>query len=124
MNSLHLKHGDADQLTYAVLVVAVGLALGGHASGVVAAPEAKSSTPLTKTVSLAQLEQAFWICDHAGTKGGIDGNTAMICVGVTDELQKRKFSGDFERMVTWWRQNKPTQHRALDKGGDKQALMM
>ena len=121
MNSLHLKHGAADRLTYAVLVVAVGLASGGHANGVVAAPEAKSTTSRTGTVSLTQLEQVFWICDHAATKGGIDGDTAILCVAVTDELQKRKFSGDSERMLTWWRQNKPAQHKALD---DKKASMM
>ena len=124
MNSLHLKHGAADRLTYAAWVVALGLAFGGHANGVVAAPEAKSTTPRTRTVSLAEIEQAFWICDHAATKGGIDGDTALICVAITDELQKRKFSGDFERMVAWWRQNKPAQHRTLDKADDKQVLMM
>ena len=122
MTSLCLKPSGADRLTYAMSVAALCLALGGHANRVAAAPEAKPTTSLTRTVSLTQLEQAFWICDHAATKGMIDGSSAVICGRVTDELKNTKFSGDFDSMVTWWRQNKPAQHTALDNASEHCAL--
>ena len=113
-----------NRLTSAGLLIGLGLALGGHPSRVAAAPEAQPVTPMGRSVSVAQLEQAFWICDHAATKGMIDSGSAVICGGVTDALKNRKFRGDFDRMVTWWRQNKPAQHNALDTGDCKNALIM
>lgn len=65
---------------------------------------------------LSELEKAFWICDHAATKHGVDRHQAVICGAVTDELKVRKFSGEFEKMLDWWRLNKVVQHAALDRG--------
>jgi hypothetical protein len=65
--------------------------------------------------SLADLEQAFWACDHAATVFGIiDFSTATACGVVTEDLRLRRFNGDFHAMLTWWKQNKSAQHRALD----------
>jgi hypothetical protein len=61
----------------------------------------------------ADLEKAFWICDHAATTDGVDATPVDICGAVYDELKARKFEGDFERLLAWWRQNKPAEHGRL-----------
>lgn len=61
----------------------------------------------------ADLEKAFWICDHAATKHGVDGATAIACGVITEDLKVKKFNGDFDSMLAWWRQNKAAEHQAL-----------
>ena len=57
--------------------------------------------------SLAELEAAFWACDHAATVHGIlDAGIALACGVATESLRRRKFDGDFEAMLSWWQQNK------------------
>lgn len=65
---------------------------------------------------LADLEKAFWACDHAATvQGVIDARSAVACGAVTEGLRVRGFNGDFAAMLSWWKRNKPAQHRALDE---------
>ena len=66
---------------------------------------------------LAELEKAFWVCDHTATNGPIDMGTAVTCGSVTEELKQRKFDGDFNTMLAWWRQHKEVEHLALAKAG-------
>lgn len=63
----------------------------------------------------AALEQMFWICDYAGTKGVLVLNEAAACSAVADELRSQKFGGDFERLLAWWELNKFVQHQELDR---------
>jgi hypothetical protein len=67
--------------------------------------------------SFADLEKAFWICDHAATTNGVDGGAAIACGAITEDLRMRKFSGDFDLMLAWWRKNKPAEHQALTTVG-------
>jgi hypothetical protein len=64
-------------------------------------------------MGMAELEQGFWVCDHAATVGPIDSDTAVTCGSLTEMLKQRKFSGDFNAMLTWWRQHKEVEHLAL-----------
>ena len=66
-----------------------------------------------RTNSFADLEQAFWICDHAATTHGVDEGAGIACGAITEDLKTRKFDGDFVSMLAWWRKNKPAEHRAL-----------
>ena len=68
---------------------------------------------LASAASPADLERAFWLCDYAGTNGGVDSGAAATCSAVTEELKIRNFNGDFDAMVAWWRQHKPAKHQAL-----------
>ena len=61
------------------------------------------------------LEKAFWVCDYAGTNGAVGPDQAAACIAITDELKRAKFDGDFDRLVAWWRNNKVSQHRALER---------
>jgi hypothetical protein len=85
-----------------------------------AAAHEPAPAPRVKVVApdraLADLEKAFWICDHAATvQGIIDAGIAMPCGVATERLRLDKFSGDFPAMLDWWQQNKAREHRALDE---------
>jgi hypothetical protein len=62
----------------------------------------------------AELERAFWFCDYAATVGSVDSGMAIACSTVTQELKAKKFGGDFDALVSWWRQNKAAEHGALE----------
>ena len=97
--------------TLALTLVATALTgFGPAAQGEADAP-LSSSTP----APLAKLDRAFWLCDHAATTRGVDGDAAILCVAATEELKEKKFGGDFEQLLAWWRQNKPTEHAHLDR---------
>ena len=97
--------------TLALTLVATAL------TGFGPAAQGEADTPLSSSTSvpLAKLERAFWLCDHAATTRGVDGDAAILCVAATEELKERKFGGDFEQLLTWWRQNKATEHANLDR---------
>jgi hypothetical protein len=64
---------------------------------------------------LAELEEAFWTCDHAAARQGIlDASTGTQCGVATEDLRLQKFNGDFRAMLSWWQRNKAREHRALD----------
>ena len=47
----------------------------------------------------------------------VDGGTAIVCGAITEDLKMKKFSGDFNLMLAWWRQNKAAEHQALTTAG-------
>lgn len=63
--------------------------------------------------SMQALERAFWQCDHATTTGALDGGAAAQCSVVTEAFKARRFGGDFQALLAWWRANKDAQHLAL-----------
>lgn len=71
----------------------------------------------------ADLERAFWLCDYAGTKGGVDTGTAMACSTITEELKNNYFHSDFDALVSWWQKNKPAEHQALEAASSATASM-
>ena len=71
--------------------------------------------------SFADLEKAFWICDHAATTNGVDGGTAIACGAIYEDLKMSKFKGDFDLMLTWWRKNRRPRHQALT--ADEHAIL-
>ncbi len=77
-------------------------------------PTASSESRGTSS-EIAKLEQAFWFCDYVATIYGPANVDGVECASVTDELKRFKFEGDFEKMLAWWRVNKPAQHAALDR---------
>jgi hypothetical protein len=64
--------------------------------------------------TLADLEVAYWACDHASERDLLDPGTAAACGAAAGELQRRKFNGDFDAMLAWWQRNKSREHRRLD----------
>jgi hypothetical protein len=64
-------------------------------------------------VSLADLEDAFWVCDYTATTRGPEGSDLTVCTAVYEAIKERKFGGDFDGLLDWWRQNKVVRHDAL-----------
>lgn len=107
------RHASA--LGKAALGAAVAMALGFFALGTLAQEGTIASPSVAAPeLSAAELERAFWICDHAATTRPVDAGAAVVCTMVTEQLKERKFNGDFDALVTWWRQNKPAEHQALE----------
>jgi len=99
---------------HAALLLCVGVA---GWTGAAAAEDAAGAA-----LSIAEVERAFWACDHAATVGRIDTGTAITCGGLTEMLKVRKFGGDFNAMLAWWRLHKEAEHLALDKASGGNAL--
>jgi hypothetical protein len=72
-----------------------------------------SSPPI---VDDAALENAFWACDVAATRDALPLSAGAQCAIVSDALKERRFEGDFERLLAWWRDNKAREHAARDEG--------
>ena len=62
------------------------------------------------SIHLVEVERAFWACDYLATTYGYVAVDAHLCSMWTDALRDRKFGGDFERLLAWWRENKRAQH--------------
>lgn len=115
-----LKGHNFSAAPSAVASIVVGMTL--SLIGVDAAAQQRiSSRPSTKVVAPvsapADLEKAFWICDHAATNHGVDGGMVFACGAVYESLKVSKFNGDFDLMLVWWRKNKAAEHQALTTAG-------
>ena len=69
------------------------------------------------TVSTAELEEAFWVCDYVATTRGIDATPTERCRALYAELKDTKFGGDFGLLLAWWQQNKAAEHKKLASRG-------
>jgi hypothetical protein len=82
------------------------------------AAEAAAALAATKghagEAKIAELEKGFWVCDYIGTTRGTEGSYGVTCGANFEELKEKKFGGDFDALVEWWRVNKPAQHAALE----------
>ena len=100
--------------TFFCAVAAVLLSACAHA------PEAPPPQP--PLGELAQLEELFWDCDYVATTRGIDSTPFRECAYVTRELRRLKFDNSFNRLVEWWRANKPEEHGKRRARADESAL--
>ena len=92
------------------------------ASLVAAAAPAAAQAGIGTELRMAELEKAFWACDHAATVGRIDSGTASTCSVLYETLKQRKFNSDFNAMLAWWRQHKQAAHLALEEAAHRHAL--
>lgn len=73
----------------------------------------QSVTARVASAELADLEEAFWICDYTASIHGTSGTDTAACTAVYEAVKERKFGGDFDKLLDWWRQHKPARHEAL-----------
>ena len=95
-----------------IVITTIGL-LGSVESTLAREPQRTVAAPPSDLTSarLTDLENAFWVCDYlATTRGGADVPT---CTAVYESVKERKFAGDFDKLVAWWRQNKVVQHQNI-----------
>ncbi|MBI2315940.1 MAG: hypothetical protein HYU75_02620 [Betaproteobacteria bacterium] len=74
---------------------------------------AQSVAARLASVGLADLEEAFWVCDYTAATRGTAGSDISVCTAVYEAVKERKFEGDFDKLLDWWRQNKAARHDAL-----------
>ena len=55
---------------------------------------------------LEHLKLAYLGCDRAANEGTLDLPSFQRCGFVGDELLRRGFDGDFDRLIAWWRAEK------------------
>ena len=94
-----------------IVIATIGVLLGSVESTLAQQTQRTSAAPTSQLTSarLTDLENAFWVCDYlATTRGAGDIST---CTAVYEALKERKFAGDFDKLVAWWRQNKVAQHQ-------------
>ena len=94
-------------------ITTIGLLLGCVAGTSAQQPQNAVSASATELVSIrvTDLESAFWVCDYLATTRGV--SDIGTCTAIYDALKERKFAGDFDRLVDWWRQNKVAQHQRV-----------
>jgi hypothetical protein len=66
--------------------------------------------PHVATHARAELERAFWDCDHAATIRLLDIGEAGECSRATEALLQTAFERDFAAMLAWWQRNKAAEH--------------
>lgn len=71
-----------------------------------------TATPLSH-LDVAELERMFWVCDWSTTRTALSRDMFTVCSVAWDELKARKFDGDYDRMIAWWRENKAAAHAGL-----------
>lgn len=74
---------------------------------------AQSVAARLASADLSDLERAFWICDYTASIHGTSGTDSSACTAVYEAVKERKFGGDFDKLLDWWRQHKPARHEAL-----------
>ena len=112
------RFGGKSVINAAVCALALG-AMNSYSDGGLAEQESLSPRPLQAravVLRVADLENAFWVCDHAATTRGMHATPVSMCSAIFDELKTKKFGGDFEQLLGWWRQNKLAEHQKLASG--------
>jgi hypothetical protein len=117
------RHGYA-QVAKAAVLTALSAALGWNASPAAAARrvDVPQSAPVAEVrVQDADLEELFWICDHAAVTRMVGPDEVALCSAVSERLLMERFGGDSEQLLEWWRENKAIEHRRLDRGAGPRA---
>ncbi|MGE3923442.1 MAG: hypothetical protein AB7G13_10965 [Lautropia sp.] len=99
----------------AVLTV---LSLGAGMPAVAQPPRAPAAPATLASLTVAELERMFWVCDRMATVSVLDVDRFTSCAATADELKARRFDGDFDKMIDWWRENKAAAHAGLQAGRD------
>ena len=96
-----------------IVITTLGVLFGSVESTLAQQPKRMLAAPMSHPVSshLSVLEDAFWVCDYVATTRG--GSDIPTCTAVYEALKHRKFAGDSDALVSWWRQNKAAQHQIL-----------
>jgi len=77
--------------------------------------------PSIRQLDDGELLRSYWHCDRQAslsTDAGerLDEALMQVCGGVSHELQRRRFSGDFSALHRWTEENRAAAHASLDEG--------
>jgi hypothetical protein len=79
------------------------------AAGMLGALAAQAAPPGAR--DLPALEREFWDCDARATHQVLAPAEAMRCAELTDAVRQRRFEGDFNCFVAWWRERRHAEYR-------------
>ena len=114
MLTMTVRQDRSSRLTKAAAVSALAAALVAGGASAEQSNGAHSVPPVeVSSADLADLEGAFWVCDYVATVRGTANVDVTACTAVYDAMKERKFGGDFDKLLTWWQQNKVVRHDAL-----------
>ena len=102
-------------------LITVATLMAAAAALTLAATPSRAQTTTSDPSGVARLERMFWACDHAASTRGVDAATMMACVDATEALKARKFGGDFDALMAWWREGKAAAHAAIDAAAERAA---
>jgi hypothetical protein len=71
---------------------------------------AQACSPDWSRVDDPQLEALFWDCDARATQEVLPAGDGALCAMAHDELKRRRFDGDLERLLAWWHSHKADEH--------------
>lgn len=97
-------------LSCRVAALAASALLAALAAPIASAQATRSND--ARTTSIDELKVAYLACDRASMSRILDGSEAMQCSVVYEELKRREFGGNFERLFAWSR----AQHSARVSG--------
>lgn len=109
-----LSNRPAGRCARTAVALAAGLALGWTCLGNAFDRQPNAAGDPDARQRIVDLEKIFWQCERAAGAGMLDAATAAQCDAVTDELRKRKFGGDSERLLQWWQQNRIALRRSIE----------
>ena len=66
------------------------------------------------TMTLLQLEKAYWICDYVSSLRTLNSNEVTFCVEITKEMNSRKFNSNWDEYVKWRNLNKDAEFKKLE----------
>lgn len=64
---------------------------------------APGPSPDEDRTALASLETAYLACDRESRRRVLAPGEAAHCSRIGEELLQRRFGGDFDRLLAWWR---------------------
>jgi hypothetical protein len=82
-------------------------------------PRPRTAYAVVSSMKLADLEDAFWVCDFVATKHGVAKTDTDACGTICSGLKGRKFGWDFAELLRWWKENKAARHERLDDVDDR-----
>ena len=94
----------------AVVLAFQGLLLVSAFCGVPAAAQpavAHQSASAPMSLSVQRLKEEYLRCDRASSRQRLPSQAAIYCSTVSEELLQREFAGDFDRLLAWWREQRP-----------------
>jgi hypothetical protein len=56
-----------------------------------------------QAMSIDELKRGYVSCSEAAVKSRLDNGSVMHCSVIYEELKRRAFGGDFERLLAWSR---------------------
>lgn len=62
------------------------------------------------TVEITVLIALFWQCEVEYLQGLRAPEDMRECIAIADEIKQRKFSGDFQAYLQWWRENRDREY--------------